>query len=148
MIIFDSKEYDLLWTLIKEFDEKDSDIIWLTRASAYIITKNQTHKNELIKHYETTQKNHYDKLGAYLMGLKNEKEIIDIINTDKKRCEVSYYLGLKAESNKKYQEASKWYHISILTGLKNNGEYRWAYDYLFKLNNTQKTFKNGIEALK
>jgi hypothetical protein len=40
------------------------------------------------------------------------------------RCEVSYYIGLKAQSEGRCEDASDWYRISVETGLINNGEYR------------------------
>ncbi len=147
LLSFGSKEYDLLWKfkIPQNVKLKAPEGIWLCRASYFVISGNTKHKKELIDYYKKTPNNYYDRIGAYLMGLRTEKEIISLIDTEKKKCEIGYYIAIKAESEKKYKKAAKWYQISILTGLSKNGEYRWAYNRLFNLKHTLKTFENAIK---
>lgn len=55
----------------------------------------------------------------------------DVPELPDSRCEASYYLGLRAQSEGRLRDASDWYRISIESGLQNMGEYRWAYNQLY-----------------
>jgi hypothetical protein len=72
----------------------------------------------------------YHALGRFLMGLSTEKEISTYAKDAKSRCEIAYYIGLKAQGEYRYADACDWYRVCVETGLVNNGEYRWAFNTL------------------
>ncbi|HDN27827.1 MAG TPA: hypothetical protein ENG03_12200 [Thioploca sp.] len=59
----------------------------------------------------------------------------------KAECEVAYYIGLQAQTEGRYFEASNWYRIAVETGLIKNGEYRWAYDQLTRWRGDNKSLR-------
>ena len=44
--------------------------------------------------------------------------------------EFSYYPGIKALSENKFNDAADWFRVDLDTGEIKNSEYRWAYDRL------------------
>jgi len=74
----------------------------------------------------------YHMLTRFLTGLATEKEVLALATDPKKRCEIAYYIGLRAQGEGRYADASDWYRVSIETGLIQNGEYRWAHNTLSK----------------
>ena len=49
----------------------------------------------------------------------------------KKRIEASYYLGLYAQTEGRYEDASGWYRVAVKTRLSREGEYRWVSNQLW-----------------
>lgn len=39
----------------------------------------------------------------------------------KKRCEIAYYVGLRAQAERRYADASDWYRVTLETGQERNG---------------------------
>jgi len=141
MIFFEQKQYELLWTFIQDPQGDGSDFIWLLRAAAFLKSGGSmnSHKPELMQYYSSHNSrisipyysSYYDQIGRYLMGLQSEEETIALAKTDKQKCEVSYYLGVKAESEGRMEDASDWYRVSVETGLEKNGEFRYALNQLY-----------------
>ncbi len=134
MFIFGIGDYELLWSLIAKPNPDDGvDFVWLLRTAAWLRSgQKEEHHKELIQYYQSHNKTIYDKIARYLLNLEHEESIIGLIDNDKKLCEISYYLGLKAQTNGDFNKASDWFHVSCSTGLVNNGEYRWAYNQLYE----------------
>jgi lipoprotein NlpI len=65
------------------------------------------------------------------VGLASEEELLAQAKSTQQRCENAYYLGLRAESEGRLEDASDWYRISVESGLTNMGEYRWAHNQLY-----------------
>ncbi len=70
--------------------------------------------------------------GRYMLGLTDEKELIVAGATPRERLEIAYCLGLKAQLDGRYGDASDWYRVTIETRIKRAPEYRWAYNQLFR----------------
>jgi hypothetical protein len=162
MIFFEQKQYDLLWTLIKLPKGEGADFIWLLRAAAYVKSKDklESRKSELIQYYSSRNSgligssyiepiarfcrwfrfqncssnitSYYDRIGMYLMGITNEREALELASSEKQKCEVTFYLGLKADAEGRFEDATDWYRASVETGFVENGEYRWAYNRLYE----------------
>lgn len=75
---------------------------------------------------------YYDKVGRFLCGLMTEEEVLKLATEPNRRCEIAYYIGLRAQCEGRYADASDWYRVAVETGLIKMGEYRWAYDTLYK----------------
>ncbi|MEW6713522.1 MAG: hypothetical protein AB1306_00320 [Nitrospirota bacterium] len=136
VIFFSQAEYDLLWDLIQEPDKGEyPEFVWLLRAAAIKIQKkdkNDQRYKSVLKYFQEHNNGHYQVIGRYLLGLETEKKVLALATDAGKRCEVAYYIGLKSQADGFYGNASDWYHIAVETGQQNAGEYRWAFDILYK----------------
>ena len=130
MIAYEEDQHDLMWSMIENPEEGEfPEFNWALRVCAYLKQgkKNDKHYHELKKHYEIHQSgDRYFIIGRYLLGMADESEVLALITNKKTECEVSYYIGLIAQLNGDYENATKWYRISMETGLNNNGEYGWS----------------------
>ena len=134
MAFFEQKEYDLLWEIIEQPELGEyPNFVWLTRAAASVKTghKNTQYHALLIEYYGKNRTDYYDRIARYLLDLETEAQVFSLATDPKKVCEVSFYAGLKAESEGRFHEASDWYRVCVETGLDNNGEYGWAYTRLW-----------------
>lgn len=135
MVMYDEKEYELLWDIIADPGQRvEGSYVWLERAAAslQIGAAKDPHRNELLNHFSKAGTGLDETLGKFLVGMSTEKDVLSLIKTAKERCEVAYFLGLKAQSEGRYQDASDWYRIAVETGLIKNGECRWAHDMLYQ----------------
>ncbi len=69
-------------------------------------------------------------MGRYLVGLATEAEMLGLAKTPDRRCEVAYYLGVRARAEGRYEDASEWFLVAVATGQTLEGEYTWATDQL------------------
>jgi hypothetical protein len=134
MALYEEKHYDLLWDLIPTpVPEPHADFVWLMRAAASLQVGpgRDPHRAELEAYYRSRRGGYYDAIGRYLMGMTNEKDVLGLVSAPDSRCEVAYYLGLKAESEGRFADASDWYRVTVETGLTRNHEHRWALNTLY-----------------
>jgi hypothetical protein len=131
MISYDEGQFDLLWEFTPAHAYGES-FFWLARTAASLGNLNDPHHQELINYYSGGGKGDNFIIGKFLMGLASEKDVLATATDTRKRCEVAYYIGLKAQKDGRYQDASDWFRISVETGLMNVGEYRWSYDALYR----------------
>lgn len=128
MIMYENDRYELLWDLFDAAQGRDDDFTWLMRASAAVKQAPDGKQRTLLReHYATPTGNHYHAAGRFLSGLITEGDLLGLALDPKRRCELAYYVGLRAQGEGRYAEASDWYRVSVETGLANNGEYRWAH---------------------
>ncbi len=134
MMAFTAHEYGLLWDLVdKPTPGYGEDFAWAMRAAASVKLgpRKDSHRVELEKYFQQHTKGYWETIGRYLMGLASEDELVAQAKNPRERCENAYYLGLRAESDDRFEDASDWYRISVESGLENMGEYRWAYNTLY-----------------
>ncbi|MEW6066949.1 MAG: tetratricopeptide repeat protein [Nitrospirota bacterium] len=135
MIIYRDGEYDLLWDLIENPEQENHpDFVWLMRAAAWSKAKKDLaqHKEKLVEYFTHNNNTRYHKYGRYLIGLEPVNDLLLGAKDDNSLCETAYYIGLRAQGEGRYKEASDWYHVSVETGKIKMGEYRWAYDELYR----------------
>jgi hypothetical protein len=53
-------------------------------------------------------------------------------STPHRRAEVSYYLGIKALSERRYSDASDWLRVTVETHEERDWEVMWARDLLYR----------------
>ncbi|MGH9419167.1 MAG: hypothetical protein ACRD3J_04275, partial [Thermoanaerobaculia bacterium] len=91
------------------------------------------HERELTAHFNGPPHAHdYFVMGRYLLGLTDEVTVLRLAVTPQRRCEIAYYIGLKAMTEKHLTEASGWFRIACETGQSGNLEYAWAKDNLYR----------------
>lgn len=132
------KAYSLMWDLdtIGAY-MPNYDAVQLARTLAVIEMPEQFLKQaqDLKVYYQQlTHPTRYDIMGKYILGLTSLEALYPLMGNPHEICEVAYYLGLKAKIEKRYNDANDWFRISVETGSRRDGEYRWSYDQLYKWN--------------
>ena len=135
MFAFRSNDPELLWELVGATPSgQGADFVWLMRAA--LATRqglaNDPNRAALERYYKNAQSSQYDRIGRYLLGMSPEGELLALATTPKLKCEIAFYAGLRAESERRFRDASDWYRVALETGQSNNGEWRWAYDQLYR----------------
>ena len=129
-LVYQEQHFELLWNYAGDPGHSAvADFIWLLRAAASLKSgaTEQQHR-ELFNHYASLHSaNAYQVMGRYLLGLATQDELLFHAKTAKRRCEIAYYLGVKAEADGRFEEASDWYRVAVETGRKTDGEFHWAH---------------------
>ena len=121
---------ELLWDLIEKPETgPEPDRAWLLRAaaSARLDPKRDPHRPALVQYYDGTGLRHYHTIGRYLLGLASEAEVLALATDPRRRCEVAFYLGLRAKAEGRYTDASDWLRVAIETRQPHSPEQAWAY---------------------
>ena len=127
--IFAAQEDDLLWHFIETpEDGGQPEYVWLLRAAAYLRSeKKDPARARALQHYYAHEGyTHYFTIGRHLMGFISEQQAFAIATGGKERCELAFFLGLKAEHENRWKDASNWYRVVMETDLADNAEYKWA----------------------
>lgn len=148
MMMYGEGEYHLLWELMREPEEGPfRTYAWMLRAAAALERPGDmsaTERRRLEEHYARglisrafgrVQRlvgagDRYDVLGHYLMGRESEGAVLALPGDPGDRCEVAYYLGLKARAEGRGEDAIGWWRVAIETGQAQEGEYEWAWSRL------------------
>jgi tetratricopeptide (TPR) repeat protein len=134
MFAFRAEQYDLLWDYIQEpANDEHEDFVWLMRAaaSACLGAENDPHRAELMSVLKKRKSTRYYRIARYFVGLTSETDVLKEATDPRSTCEVAYYVGLRAQCEGRFYDASDWYRVSAETGLTRCGEYRWAKDTLY-----------------
>jgi hypothetical protein len=149
MFCYAADQYELLWDLgVTPAHDQNGDFYWLMRAAASVKqgAGKDPHREELLDYYDPGRHSflkkiwyavfspghsYYYGIGRFLCGLTDQRHVLELATEPKKRCEIAYYVGLRAQGEGRLADASDWYRISTETGLERNGEYRWAYNALY-----------------
>ncbi len=127
--IYAANKDDLLWSFIENPDEGgESEYVWLLRAASEVRAKikNPSHQKALEYFYSHEGSSHYFSIGRHLLGLISEQQAYALATGDRAKCELAYFLGLKADSAGRWPEASAWYRVAAETELQANGEFQWS----------------------
>jgi tetratricopeptide (TPR) repeat protein len=119
---------ELLWTMAPaNLDGPDGDYYWLMRAAACMEAGPSFPRHaETVQHLATTQGTYFLEIARYLVGLREESQILKLARSMKLRAEIYYFVGLKAEHDGRLRDAADWYLMSVESGAINNVEPRWA----------------------
>ncbi len=132
--MMDKEAANIVWLFEPAFESKTDHLryFWLMRAASYIANpeKNSQHLSRLQTYYSDNQDNEYDVFGRYLLGMSDEQEVIDNIDSLRREGEASFFLGWRALAQGDHVTASDWFRITMETGEYRNTEYSWAYNIL------------------
>ena len=129
MIFYRDRQNELLWELIVEPGPEDNGrFAWLMLAAAAAETglAQDPHRDQLMAYYDRPGDNPYFVMGKYLVGLASESDILALATTPDRRCEIAYYLGVRAKAEGRYDDATAWFMVTLETGQTREGEYTWA----------------------
>jgi hypothetical protein len=62
--------------------------------------------------------------------MATDTEVMQVATSPRTVNEVTYFRGLKALADGRFEESFWWYQASIETGELQSGEYRWAFNQL------------------
>jgi hypothetical protein len=126
--LYDAEAIDALWTWPPGPTDGEHSLVWLLRAAASMRDHGPAsdRTRALRMHYAQENIDRYHMLGRMLLGLEKEETLLSFTPTSDAKCEVAFYLGLKAERDGRWVEAAEWYGVSVATQKENNAELRWA----------------------
>jgi tetratricopeptide (TPR) repeat protein len=134
MFAFRSGADPVLWDVIPSYEgaSEQEDYVWLMRAAASLRSHDADPARQaaLRKRFEVDRPGFYHQLGRYLLGLIPEPSVIAAATTPKSRQEMTFFLGLKAQAEDRFADASTWYRATVETSNPRQGEYRWAFEEL------------------
>jgi len=124
--LYNDNEYKLLW----RFTQSPTTFHWLILTASFLDYKGISKKDRkrMMAHYNTPgiEKDRYGIVGLYLLGRVSEKEIIQRVDSIKKRSGYAYYLGVKARAEGRMKDAMEWFRVCVETGMRRNIEYIYA----------------------
>jgi hypothetical protein len=115
-------------------NDRDDDFTWLARAAAVVRqgTGGDPHLDELRAHYAPeTGASYYHVLGRHVLGLVDEATAAGVADDAKKSCEASFYMGVRAMADGRFDDASDDFRSSVETGSSRDGEYHWSREMLW-----------------
>jgi tetratricopeptide (TPR) repeat protein len=107
---------DALWSVVPlALPGADLDAsLWLFRTGAALRAgPNDPHREELTAHYRGDSPSHYHVLGRHLLGLTDEASALALGHDRRRSVEVAYYLGLKADVERRLPDAIAWYRVAL-----------------------------------
>ncbi len=124
---------DALWSVVP-LELADADLnasIWLFRAAAALRAgPNDPHRADLSSHFRGDSPSHYHTLGRYLLGSSGEATALALGHDSERSVEVAYYLGLKADIERRLPDAIGWYRVALETNVRSVYETQLAYQRL------------------
>ena len=140
MVAYNESACDLLWTLVPGPDREDdkADFVWLMRAAASLIERPTQEQLEILEDRfgkAGDDSRHYHQYGRFLLGYISFERLLALVRAPDKMIEIAYYVGLKAQSEGRLEEASDWYRAAFSLGDVKEAEYRWSFDQLNRWRN-------------
>ncbi len=114
-----TKNDDLLWDVIATPIPSDHpEWVWLFRAVAFALRGSDAdpHRSALLGYYEKSDPDPYHVMGRYLVGLATEEDMFALARSGRPRSEIAYYLGVRAQGEKRFRDACEWYRVSAESG--------------------------------
>lgn len=129
VVMFQEDAGALMWDLIPDPEKTAYPAgVWAMRAAAFVRSgeKDPPRERALRGYFVKPSDDRFHAIGRYLMGLDARDDLLARAKTAESRCEIAYYIGLKAESEGDYVEAADWYRIVLETGQDQEYEHAWA----------------------
>jgi tetratricopeptide (TPR) repeat protein len=119
---------ELLWSMApSRLQGELGDYYWLLRAAACMVAgPSHPHYAETVGHVGRARGTYRLEIAKYLLGLREESEVLVLAQTLRQRSEIYYFVGLKTERRGRLRDAADWYLMSVESGAGNNIESRWA----------------------
>lgn len=118
MEIYITDHHELLWTLIEKPElGEGASAVWLARTAADVNApeRNAAYRERLTAHYEKETGDDYDVMSQYLLGLTDADALFALARSPDRRCEIAYYLGVKAKGEGRIRDAIDWFRVVVET---------------------------------
>jgi hypothetical protein len=134
VVFYREQEFDLLWTVTARPDQgADGSYLWVLRALAAVQQPlSSDRRAQLMAHFQGPSRRFYDIAGRYVLGLEPEGALLAGTNDLHRRCEASYYAGVRALAERRYADASNWFRVTVETPGTEDWEWLYAKDLLFR----------------
>ena len=122
---------ELLWSLVATPERHDArgELVWLSRALASLDAPPlPPEKRKLLKeHFAAADGPPSHVVGRHLLGREPQSAVLAQVGADSKQaCQTAYYLGLKAELERRLEDASDWFRVAGEVGSETDPERAWA----------------------
>ena len=123
---------ELLWSMApSRLQGEVGDYHWLLRAATCLAAgSSHPYYAETVNHVSSARGAYHLEIARYLLGLREESEVLTMAQTARQRGELCYFAGLKAEQRGHRRDAADWYFMSIEADTGNNIESRWSMERL------------------
>jgi tetratricopeptide (TPR) repeat protein len=114
-----TKNDDVLWDVIGKPNPNDHpEWVWIFRAVAFALRGSDAdpRRAELLTYYGTDNLDSHHVMGRYLVGLVSERDMFALAPTSPFRSEIAYYLGVRAQREKRFRDACEWYRVAAESG--------------------------------
>jgi hypothetical protein len=114
-----TKNDDVLWDVIGTPNPNDkAEWVWFYRAVAFALrgSDGDPHRAELLAYYGKDNPESPHAMGRYLVGLGSEDQMFALAAKSWSRSEVAYYLGARANHEKRFRDACEWYRVAAESG--------------------------------
>ena len=121
-------ETEVLWTLVAPEGEADhAESVWLLRqCDALRHGAAYPHRAALDAHYAAPAASDYATMARYLRGEVTLPALLGVAVSEKRRTEVAYYVGLRAQAEGRVADATDWFTFALLAGTLHDGEHTWS----------------------
>jgi hypothetical protein len=136
MFAFRDGHDELLWELVPtpapSRHDAVADTIWLFRAASVARGASEAHRAEVMAHYAASPVGEEDDIsGRYLLGIAGQEKMLPAGDEARSACEVAYWLGYKAQLERRNADATLWYRVAAESGQFQTFEYRQATNQLY-----------------
>jgi hypothetical protein len=123
---------ELLWSMApSRMQGEVGDYHWLLRAATCLAAgSSHPYYAETVNHVSGARGAYHLEIARYLLGLREESEVLAMAQTPRQRAELCYFAGLKAEQRGRRRDAADWYFMSVESDTGNNIESRWSLERL------------------
>jgi hypothetical protein len=125
---FSQRADDLLWTTVDPGrDPARAAKVWLLRSAAVVRAGERSpRREEVLRYLRTAPPSDELTLSRYLLGAGDLASALAVARTPRRRAEVAWYLGLRAQAERRIGEASDWYQLATIVGANGEPEATWA----------------------
>lgn len=118
---------ELLWAVVAPSREPEAAArLWLLRAAASVRAgARDPHRDALVEHYRAARGD-TALLGRALLGAAPAATALAVARAPRRRAEVAWYAGLRAQASGRALEALDWYALASLVGAADDREAQWA----------------------
>lgn len=146
VVFYREQEFDLLWTVTTQPDQgADGSYLWVLRALAAVQQPlSPDRRAQLMAHFQAPSNRFYDIAGRYLLGLEPEGALLARANDPHRRCEASYYAGVRALAQRRYADASDWFRVTVETPGTEDWEWLYAKDLIYRWSNEHRALPIAV----
>jgi hypothetical protein len=146
MFFLEEYQFDLLWEMYPDIDRIPyADVVWLYRAAGEL-SKEEVDSGrwkQIVDYFQTHGQSRYQIIGKHLAGLLSAADLEKHIVDTKSMAEVSYFMGVRAEYDNRWDDAEDWYRITLESGSTRDREYAWANRALYDFETRHWAWKNS-----
>jgi len=146
LIAFREGAPEMVWDVVPDPKGTDhyAETTWMLRAAQVALQGEaapRARRQALHDYYATVrQPTRHTQIGRYLIGEVPEAEVAKLVTDLPGTCEVPYYFGVRAQGEKRFGDAADWYRVAVECGMRQEAEYLFAWNELYRLRGRKDVF--------